>query len=123
MFRISLGLVSLLLSLLLVARAANFAPDPDAIRVEKRAAVCNGLAMAAAVGRADEPAVAARLVARVAELNPDAVSAAVRVDGRLVAATAGHDSPWAGHDPGRSTPTHLHAPLARGGVSVGQVEV
>jgi signal transduction histidine kinase/CheY-like chemotaxis protein/HPt (histidine-containing phosphotransfer) domain-containing protein len=123
MIRISFALVSQFLILLLVARALNLIPDPDAARVEKRAAVCNGLAAAVAVARTDDPAVANLLVGKVLEQNPDAVSAAVRIDDRVIAATDGHADHWAVHDPTRSTPTHLHAPLLRAGAPVGRVEL
>jgi signal transduction histidine kinase/CheY-like chemotaxis protein/HPt (histidine-containing phosphotransfer) domain-containing protein len=85
--------------------------------------VCNGLAAAYSVARPDDPAAPERLVRLVLRQNPDAVSAAIRTDDRFVAATDRHEQYWDGHDPHRSTATHLHAPLLREGKQIGRVEV
>ena len=49
MYRISLGLVGLILSLLVVARNFDLLPDPDAAAVERRRAVCEGVAVECAL--------------------------------------------------------------------------
>jgi signal transduction histidine kinase/DNA-binding response OmpR family regulator len=124
MLRISFGLVSILLSLLLAARALGLVPDADAARIETRAAVCEGLAVAYTVAPPDDAGAADALVRSVLRRNPDAVSAAVRdATGRLVAAAGDHEAHWAGHDPDRSTPTHMHAGVTRNGQPRGRVEV
>lgn len=124
MLRISFGLVSILLSLLLAARALGLVPDADAARLEKRAAVCEGLAVAYTLAPPEDPATADALVRSVLRRNPEAVSAGVRdATGRLLAASADHDAHWAGHDPDRSTATHMHAAVTRNGQPRGRVEV
>ena len=124
MIRISIGVVSLILSLVLVARATGLAPDPDAARVETRAAVCEGLAVAYTVAPPADPDAADKLVRHVVQRHPDAVSAAVRdPSGKLVVAAGDHEAHWAGHDPARSTPTHMHIPVRRNGQPHGTVEV
>jgi signal transduction histidine kinase/DNA-binding response OmpR family regulator len=124
MLRISFGLVSIVLSLLLAARALGLVPDADAARVETRAAVCEGLAVAYTVAPPGDGAAAEALVRSVLKRNPEAVSAAVRgASGKLIAAAGDHEEHWAGHDPDRSTPTHVHAAVTRGGRPHGRAEV
>jgi hypothetical protein len=71
--RISFGLISILLSLLLAARALGLVPDADAERIEKRAAVCEGLAVAYTVALPGDTAAADALIRSVLKRNPEAV--------------------------------------------------
>jgi PAS domain-containing protein len=124
MYRISFGLVSIVLSLLLAARALDVAPDPDPVHVGKRVAVTEGLAVAYTVAAPTDAGAGDALVRSVLRRNPDALSAAVRdTSGRLIAAAGDHEQHWAGHDPQKSTPTHLHLPVTRHKQPCGRVEV
>jgi PAS domain S-box-containing protein len=126
MYRISLGLVGLFLSVLLAARALNLLPDPEAAAVDKRVAVCEALAVecALAAQQGDGSLAATDAYVRaVASRHPEVRSAAVRdAAGRLVVDTGGHDGHWAGHD-GPSTSSHMAVPIVRDDRPWGQVEV
>jgi hypothetical protein len=99
MYRISLGLVGLVLSLLLAARNFDLLPDPDAAAVERRRAVCEGVAVecALAAQRKEGPGAAAPFARAVARRHPEVRSVGVRdAAGQLVADTGDHDARWAG---------------------------
>ena len=115
MFRVSLGLVSLLLSVLLVARNLDLLPDPDAAAVARRQAVCEAVAVECALAshRTDDPAAAGAYARTVARRNPDVLSVGVRdAAGNLVVDTGGHAGNWADHA-GPSTPTHMAAAVPK----------
>lgn len=110
MNRVTFGLVSLLLSVLLLARNVGVLPDPDAAEIARREAACEAVALECAVlsRRGDAPTSAETFARAVARRNPDILSIGVRdADGRLVADTGGHAEHWSGAD-GAATPTHLH---------------
>jgi PAS domain S-box-containing protein len=125
MTRVSLGVVSLVLGLLLAARALDLVPDRDAAVIEKRVAVCEALAIecSLAADRNDVGRMEA-FTRSVLRRHPDAVSAAVRdAGGRLVVDVNDHERQWGGYDAPRSTPTHMAAPVLRGDRPWGRVEV
>ncbi len=112
MFRISLGLVGLVLCMLLIARNFDLLPDPDAAAVERRRVVCESIAVECALTaqRKETPVAADAFVRALARRNPDVLSVGVRdVAGRLVIDTGEHDSHWRGHAADKSTPTHMQS--------------
>ncbi|HEX4607947.1 MAG TPA: response regulator [Urbifossiella sp.] len=115
MYRVSLGLVSLLLSVLLVARNVGVLPDPDAARVAARQAAAEAVAVECAVlsRRGQEPGAAEAFARAVARRTPDLLSVGVR-DGaeKLVVDTGNHADHWVGAGD-TSTPTHLHVAVPR----------
>jgi len=115
MNRVSFGLVSLLLCVLLLARNVGVLPDPDAAELARRQAACEAVALECAVlsHRGESPASAEAFARAVARRNPDVLSIGVRdADGRLVAETGGHAEHWAGAD-GTASPTHLHVDVPK----------
>ena len=127
MYRISFGLVGLFVSLLLVARNFDLLPDPDAAALERRRAVCEGIAVecALAAQRKDGPEATAPFAQALARRHPDVLSVGVRgADGRMAVDTGEHETHWAGSDPERSTPTHMRVPVPlRDGTPWATVEV
>jgi PAS domain S-box-containing protein len=127
MYRISLGIVGLFLSVLFAARGLDLIPDPEAAALQKRVAVCEAMAvecsLAAQQGDGSltptDPYIRA-----VARRHPEIRSAAVRdLDGRLVVDTGGHKSHWAGFTEDHSTATHMTVGIARNDDPWGRVEV
>ncbi len=115
MYRVSLGLVSVLLSVLLVARSVGVLPDPDAAALARRESTCEAVAIECAVAsrRGDGPAAAEAFARAVARRTPDLLSIGVRdATGKLVVDTGGHADHWGDAD-GPSTPTHLHAAVPK----------
>jgi PAS domain S-box-containing protein len=127
MLRISFGLVSLLLCVLVVARNFDLLPDPDAAAIERRRAVCESVAVecALAAQRKEKPATADAFARALARRHPDVLSVGVRdATGQLVVDTGDHATHWADHTGDKSTPTHMFAgvPL-KDGTPWAQVEV
>jgi len=125
MKRVSLGLVSLVLGLLLTAQALHLVPDRDGAVIEKRVAVCEALAIECSLAaQREDPRGMEAFVRSVARRHPDVLSAAVRDrDGRLVVDVGGHERQWAGFDGPHSTPTHMTVPVVRNDRPWGRVEV
>ena len=116
MYRVSLGLVSLLLSVLLVARNLDLLPDPDAAAAARRQAACEAVAVECALAgqRNETPAAAAAFARTVARRTPEVLSVGVRdAAGALVVDTGGHDAHWGGFAGDRSTATHMFAAVPR----------
>jgi PAS domain S-box-containing protein len=112
MYRISFGLVGLILSLLVVARNLDFLPDPDAAAIERRRVVCESVAVECALAsqRKEKPEVAATFARSLARRHPDVLSVGIRdASGRLAVDTGDHESHWTGHSDDKSTPTHMYA--------------
>jgi two-component system, sensor histidine kinase and response regulator len=127
MYRISLGIVGLFLSVLFAARGLDLIPDPEAAALQKRVAVCEAMAvecsLAAQQGDGSLTSTDAYINA-VARRHREIRSAAVRdVDGRLVVDTGSHESNWAGFAEDHSTPTHMTIGIARNDQPWGRVEV
>lgn len=112
MFRISAGLVGLLVSVLLVARNVGLLPDPDAAALARRQAVCEGVAVecALAAQRKEKPDAAGPFTRALARRHPDVLSVGVRdAAGRLAVDSGDHDAHWAGYAAAESAPTHMFA--------------
>ena len=126
MYRISLGLVSLLLSVQLVARNLDLLPDPDAAATTRRVAACEAVSLEAALlaRGAASPAAAAEFARAVARRHPDLLSIGVRdAAGDLILDTGGHDDHWGGYADARSTPKHLRVDVLQDdGTLWGRVE-
>ena len=125
MTRISLGLAGLFVSVLLLARALDLLPDPDAAAVARRVTVCESLAVECSLAvQHDDQGRVEEYMRAVTGRHDEVVSAGVRLaDGRLAFAVGDHDAAWAGADPEKSTPTHMFAAIARDGEPWGKVEL
>jgi PAS domain S-box-containing protein len=127
MYRISLGLVGLFLSVLFAARGLDLIPDPEAAALQKRVAVCEAMAVecSLAAQRGDGSLASTEAYVRaVASRHPEIRSAVVRdAAGGIVVDTGGHEANWAGFVEDHSTPTHMAVGVARNGDPWGRVEV
>jgi PAS domain S-box-containing protein len=125
MTRISIGLASLTVSLLLSAHALGLLPDRDGAVLDGRKALCENLAVTCSLAAQsdDLPTIRAALRA-VVERNRDVVSAAIRrPDGSLLARAGGHPARAAGSKARASTPTAMYVPITRNRTAWGTLEV
>jgi len=125
MIRISLGLASIILSVLFAAYALGLLPDRQGAVIDGRKALCEvvGVESSLAVHRGDVPALKSALRMLVKH-NPDVLSAAVRAaDGRLLLDTGSHGLHWGDKALTSSTPTHMRVPIAKGDKPWGVVEI
>ncbi len=114
--RISLGLVSLTISLLLLGKVIGFAPDRNVAVLESRKNLSETLAVqfSAAAQRGDIPLIRETLLS-IVERDNDIKSAAMRkTQGGLLAEAGNHLANWQSPADGRSTPTHVQIPIFRG---------
>lgn len=113
--RITIGLVSLTVSLLLLSKAIGLAPDREKAVLESRKELSQTLAIqfSAAVKSGDFTMVRTMLGSLVKRDN-DVQSAAIRKDdGELIAVAGNHLEHWQTPDNGLSTPTHVQIPIFR----------
>jgi signal transduction histidine kinase/CheY-like chemotaxis protein len=125
MIRISLGLASITLSLLLAAHGLGLLPDRQGAIIEGRKALCEAVGMQSshAIQRGELSGVNSVLRALVRR-NPEILSAAVRAgDGRLLVDSGNHALHWGDHLVEDSTPTHMRVPVALKDRLPGVVEV
>ena len=123
--RISLGLVSLTVSLLLLGKLIGFAPDRTKSVIESRKILSEALAIqfSSAAHRADFPLIRETLQSMVDRDN-DIKSAAMRDNGGNLLAEAGeHLVHWKPLTDGRSTPTHIQIPIFKGQSLWAMIEV
>ncbi|TKB07245.1 diguanylate cyclase domain-containing protein [Desulforhopalus sp. IMCC35007] len=123
--RISLGLVSLTISLLLLGKVIGFAPDRTAAVLESRKNLSEALAIqfSAAAQRGDVLLIKETLESMV-ERDNDIRSAAMRnSQGGLLAEAGNHLANWEPPANGRSTPSHVQIPIFRGQEPWATVEV
>jgi PAS domain S-box-containing protein len=124
-FYLSLGLVSLVMSLLLLAFFFGMVPDEGRIVRENRAALAESIAAySTALLSQEQVEPLQATLTFVVERNPDLLSAGIRtVDGQLVAAIGEHDRHWQGAGNQASTESHIHVPIYAGDTAWGQVEL
>jgi PAS domain-containing protein len=128
MYRVSLGLVSLLMSVLLVARNLDFLPDPDAAELARRQCACEAVAIECALlaNRHEKPSAAAPFIkAIVARRGLELLSVGLRdASGKLLVDCGDHAEKWKGFAEERSSPSHLFADIPRSdGSAWGRVEL
>ena len=114
--RISFGLVSLTVSLLLLAQLLGLAPDRSRGVLESRKNLSEFVAVqfSAAAGRGDFSLIRETLRSMVDRDN-DILSAAMRTtDGTLLAEAGEHLANWTPPSDGLSTPTHVQIPIFKG---------
>jgi PAS domain S-box-containing protein len=124
MYRISLGLASITLSVLFAAQALGLVPDRHGAVLAGRKALGELLAVqgSLAAQRDDLPALKAVLEA-VQRRNPDVRSAAVRTaGGKLLVQAGDHAANWGDADTAAAD-THLRVPIVRKDRLWGTVEV
>jgi len=124
-FYLSLGLVSLVLSLLLLAFFFGIVPDADKATREGRAALAESIAAySTALISQDQTEELQATLGFIVERNADLLSAGIRtVDGQIVAALGEHDLHWQSAGNTGSTESHIHVPIYAGDAAWGQVEL
>src|SRR5438270_13604318 len=112
--RITVTLVSLLISACLLAQAVGILPDQNEGILKQRGTVCEGLAIQCSFTPDVETAkaTAAAIIAR----HPDVVSAGLRAEnGTLLFDINQHGKTWRPPSSGRSTATQMQIPIVREG--------
>lgn len=123
--RLTLGILSLTISLLLAAEFLGFFPDRTALMLESRQKFCEALAvqLSWSASRYDLRGIQ-RTLNSVVERNEDLLSAAFHTTRDGVNAIAGdHDAHWVQPEDGSSTPTHVQVPILKDAVRWGTVEL
>ena len=123
--RLSLGLVSVTVSLLLASGLLGLMPDHTKVALDARQKICEALAIqiSVAAGSSDNETIQTMLTA-VVERNDDLLSAAFRVSGRRPVAVAGeHAENWNPPEDGSSSPTHVRVPILNDREEFGVVEL
>ena len=123
--RLSTGVATLTLSVLLAAQALGLIANPAESVLEGRKELCQAIAVrcSLAVQQGDAAAVR-RSVAEVMKGNNEMLSAAVRRgDGSIVAAMGPHAANWKSPPGDTSTPTNVRIPVFQGERAWGTVEV
>jgi diguanylate cyclase (GGDEF)-like protein/PAS domain S-box-containing protein len=123
--QISIGLLSLTISLIFIAYSFGFLPNEEKAALEARAKISEALAVQLAnlAGRNDGDAIKDTIDAVVGR-NDDVLSIAVRgANGKLLVASRDHSSRWAEPADGKSTPTQVQVPLLNGDAPAGKIEI
>jgi diguanylate cyclase (GGDEF)-like protein/PAS domain S-box-containing protein len=123
--RITLGLVSLTVSLLLAAQLIGLLPDRADVELEARKKLCEALAMQLSwsASRNDVRSIQNTLDA-VVQRNDELLSAAFLTAQDVVKASAGeHEDHWEQRSDGSSTSTQVQVPIFHNGASWGVVQL
>jgi diguanylate cyclase (GGDEF)-like protein/PAS domain S-box-containing protein len=123
--QISIGLLSLTISLIFVAYAFGLLPNEETAALQARAKISESLAVQIAnlAGRNDAAAIKDTIDAVVSR-NGDVLSIAVRgTDGKLLVGSKDHDSRWMEPAGGKSTATQVQIPLLNGDIPAGKIEI
>ena len=111
--RVSFGILSLTVSLLLTAKLLGLLPDLSTAELEARKKVSEALAVQLSMTtEKGQIAVVEATLQSVVGRNPDVLSAGLRLtDGSLVASAGDHGKLWQGIVDTNSTPTHVQVPI------------
>ena len=123
--RIVLAVLSITVSLMLVAYSLGFLPDENKAALEARAKVSEALAIQIAVAASkNDEALIKNTIALVVARNHDIQSIAIRrSNGELFAQEGNHELHWHEPPPGRSTANHVQIPLTNIGATWGRIEI
>jgi hypothetical protein len=123
--RLSFGLVSLTISLILMAKFVGLVPDQNAAALSARQKLCEALAvqLSSAAGGNDIRLIRDTLQSVVAR-SEDMLSAALRDRrGNIIASAGDHRTHWVPKANDRSTPTHVQVPIFHQSRRWGTVEI
>src|SRR5438067_2245776 len=124
-WRITFGLVALLVSVLMLAIALGLVPDTREAVMDGRAKVCETLAVGSSIlaTRGDITGLQTELTGVVGR-NRDIVSAAVRDEsGKLIAVVGEHEKAWADKKNTGSGDSNVYVPIWSNDKRWGTVEV
>jgi diguanylate cyclase (GGDEF)-like protein len=123
--QISIALLSLTISLILIAYSFGLVPSENNAALEARARISENLAVQLAnlAGRNDAVAIK-ETIESITGRNSDVLSVAVRnADGKLLVESGSHDAHWLEPTDGKSTATHMLVPLRDADVPQGRIEI
>ena len=123
--QISLGLLSLTVSLIFIAYSFGLVPNEEKAALDARARISENLAVQLAnlAGRNDTESIK-DTIASVTSRDADVLSVGVRSEaGQLLVASENHGALWAEPSDGKSTPTHVQVPLVNGDKPEGKIEI
>ena len=123
--QITIGLLSLTISLILIAYSFGLVPSENNAALEARARISENLAVQLAnlAGRNDVVAIK-ETVETVLSRNGDILSIAIRnAEGKLLVDTGSHDAHWLEPIDGKSTATRVLVPLWDANVPKGRIEI
>jgi diguanylate cyclase (GGDEF)-like protein/PAS domain S-box-containing protein len=123
--QISIGILSLTVSLIFAAYALGLFPNEAKAALEARARISETLAIQLAnlAGRNDTDAIRDTIDA-VLDRDADVLSIGIRgPDGKLIIASKDHESRWTTPADGKSTPTQVQVPLLNGDIPSGRIEI
>ena len=123
-FRVSLGVVSLTISMLLAAELLGLLPDKTEAKLDARQKTVELVAVqvASAAARNDVQMVRS-ILETVVERDENILSAALRRRGRVMAIAGPHTDVWEQPEEGLSTPTHVQVPIMKENIQWGLVEL
>jgi diguanylate cyclase (GGDEF)-like protein/PAS domain S-box-containing protein len=123
--QISLGLLSVTISLILVACSLGLVPNEERAALELRAKISENIAIQLAnpAGRSD-PIAIKDSIASIVSRNKEVLSIAVRgTDGKVLAASENHNDHWREPDEGGSTATSVRVSLMNAEIPEGKIEI
>src|SRR5262245_6092231 len=124
-FFVSMGLVSLLASVMLLAMYMGYIPDQNATIRQARATLAETIAVATStlIGQ-DNVKPPEAVLAFTVKRNKDMLSAAVvKADGQTVATIGDHTQNWQELEGGISTDAQIQVPILAAGTKWGRVEL
>ncbi|MBV9126001.1 MAG: response regulator, partial [Planctomycetes bacterium] len=125
MFRISIGLVSITLSLVFAAYALGLVPDREGALLDGRKSLCESLAIECSRAvQKNDPAEMETVTRAILQRHPEVLSAGIRgADGKLVLEIGDHQAHWEVASDQPSTDSQMHVPIALENRLWGQVEL
>jgi diguanylate cyclase (GGDEF)-like protein/PAS domain S-box-containing protein len=123
--QMTVGLLSMMLSLIFIACSIGLIPNANeaALEARQRAAESLAVQLASLVTRNDIAGINDTITSVVGR-NGDVLSIAVRgADGKTTVASANHDAVWDDPLDSKSTPTHIQIPLLSNDVPQGRIEI
>jgi diguanylate cyclase (GGDEF)-like protein len=123
--QITIGLLSLTISLIFIAYSFGLVPNENNAALDARARISENLAVQLAnlAGRNDVAAVK-ETIETVVSRNNDIVSMAIRnAEGKVLVDTGSHDVHWLEPLDGKSTATHVLVPLRDADAAQGRIEI
>jgi diguanylate cyclase (GGDEF)-like protein len=123
--QISLGLLSLTVSLIFIAYSFGLVPNEEKATLEARARISENLAVQLAnlAGRNDTASIK-DTIASVTSRDADVLSVGVRSEaGKLLVSSENHEALWGESSDSKSTPTHVQVPLVNGDKPEGRIEI
>lgn len=123
--RITVGLASLTVSILLAAQTVGLIPDGRRAAMEGRVAICEAIAINTSLFAADNELRKIEVALRaIVQRNDDILSAGVRrIDGQLLVALGDHAAHWRVESESPDPGSQLYVPIIAGAKEWGKVEL